>query len=287
MPNSRRPGGRRTPLRGTAALTAAVLAIAVGLYLAFQHIQAVSSGCQVNSGSEAVSLDTEQGAIAATIAGVAHEHHLATGAVTIAYAAAMQESHLHNLASGDLDSVGVFQQRPSEGWGSPAQLRDPAYATGRFFDALVRVPGYLNIPVADAAQDVQHSADGSAYSNYQQEAAQMAAGFTGQRPHAVWCWYHPGSAGTPQIAAVRNGLRHAFGPLSLRETGAQRGGNHAADVRAPRHAVGWTVAGWLVTHATEYRISNVRYAGYQWSESAADRGWTRDPSAPSGSVELR
>ena len=67
---------------------------------------------------------------------------------------------------GDLDSVGVFQQRPSQGWGSTAQLEDPEYASTAFLSALVKVPGYQNLPIDEAAQDVQHSADGSAYSQW-------------------------------------------------------------------------------------------------------------------------
>jgi hypothetical protein len=280
------PNRRRRPLRGFALLTVAALAVSLGLYLAYRHVQEVSHGCQANSGAAAVSLDPEQGALAATIAGVAHARHVGTGAVTIAYATAMQESHLHNLPAGDLDSIGVFQQRPSEGWGSPKNLMDPVYATGKFFDALVRVPDYLHIPLAEAAQDVQHSADGSAYSNYQQQAAQMAAAFTGLRPHSVWCWSFPDRPGRPQVAAMRSGLLHAFGRLDVRAAGSS-GADPATDIRIGRRAVGWTVAGWLVTHATEYQIGNVRYADYQWSASKASRGWTRDPSAPSGSVELR
>ena len=66
----------------------------------------------------------------------------------VAYAAALQESHLHNLSYGDRDSVGVFQQRPSEGWGSATQLKDPVYATTRFFPALpgARLPPQAGVP---------------------------------------------------------------------------------------------------------------------------------------------
>jgi hypothetical protein len=281
------PNRRRRPPRATAILAIAAVALSAGIYLAYRHVQAISNGCQANSGANAVSLDTSQGAIAATIAGVAHARRLITGAVTIAYATAMQESHMHNLPAGDLDSVGVFQQRPSQGWGPAAKLRDPVYATGKFFDALVKVPQYLHIPVDQAAQAVQRSADGSAYAKYQQQAAGMASAFTGRLPHAVWCWYSPGSSGTPEMAAVRSGLLHAFGRLDVRETAGSSGGDPGGQVRVRYRAVGWTVASWLVTHATEYRISNVRYAGYQWNASAGNRGWTLDPSAPSGSVRLR
>ncbi len=114
----------------------------------------------------AIPLDTDQAGIAATIAGVAARHRLPQRAVTIALAAALQESQLQNLDYGDRDSVGVFQQRPSQGWGTTAELEDPVYATTKFFAALVRVPGYTKMPVDQAAQDVQHSADGSAYEQW-------------------------------------------------------------------------------------------------------------------------
>ena len=100
-------------------------------------------------------------------------------AVTVAFAAALQESELQNLDFGDRDSVGVFQQRPSQGWGTTAELEDPVYATTKFFAALVRVPGYTKMPVDRAAQDVQHSADGSAYEQWVEVATLLAGYFTG------------------------------------------------------------------------------------------------------------
>lgn len=266
---------------------AVVIVLAYGAYLAYRQIQHTRNGCQALAGTATVQMDPQQGAIAATIAGVAHAHGLVTGAVTIAYAAAMQESHLHNLASGDLDSVGVFQQRPSQGWGTPRQLEDPVYAASAFFKALVKVPGYQRLPVQVAAQDVQRSADGAAYARYRQQATRMAVAFTGQQPHAVWCWYTPQTSGKPAVAAARSGLVQAFGQLDVRLADAPGGANPAANVRIGHRAVGWAVADWLVTHAPEYRISSVRYAGYQWTASAGNRGWVPDPAASSGSVELR
>ena len=88
---------------------------------------------------------------------------------------------MHNLDYGDQDSVGVFQQRPSEGWGTASELEDPVYATSKFFGALIRVPGWLDLPVDQAAQAVQHSADGSAYSQYDLMAATLTSAYTGQR----------------------------------------------------------------------------------------------------------
>ena len=286
------PKRRSRPLRAAAISIVLVVLAAGAAYLAYHHVTVTGSGCETG-GRQPVGLDTEQAAIAATIAGVADARRLPSGAVTIAYAAAMQESHLHNLAYGDLDSVGVFQQRPSEGWGTPHQLADPVYATGKFFGALVKVPGYLRIPVYQAAQDVQHSADGSAYRNYQRLAASMSGAFTGGRPHAVWCWFAPGNSRAPKVAAVRRQLVRTFGPLDLRVRGGHQAAVAAApaeptaEVRVRHRAAGWAVASWLVTHAESFGLSNVRYAGYQWSKTAGRQGWTRDHSAPSGSVELR
>ena len=77
--------------------------------------------------------------------------------------------------------------RPRAG-GRPRKLKDPVYATGRFFQALATVPDYLHTPVYRAAQAVQRSADGYAYIQYQPEATALAADFTGHSAHAVWCW---------------------------------------------------------------------------------------------------
>jgi len=283
---------RSRPLRVAAISIVLVVLAATGAYLAYHHVTVTSSGCRAD-GRQAAGLDPEQGAIAATIAGVADARRLPSRAVTIAYAAAMQESKLRNLPYGDLDSVGVFQQRPSEGWGTRRQLADPVYATGKFFDALVRVPDYLRIPVYKAAQDVQHSADGSAYRNHQRLAASMSDAFTGGRPHAVWCWFAPGSSHSPHVTTVRHQLVRTFGPLDVRLSGehqttvAAASSDPAAEVRVRHRAAGWAVASWLVTHARVYGISHVSYAGYQWSKTAGRQGWTPDHSAPSGSVELR
>jgi hypothetical protein len=275
------PRTRSHPLRSTALLTVAALIVAFGAYLAYHHASVTTEGCESDGDGRVVMLDTDQAAIASTIAGVATARKLPRAAVTIAYATAWQESHLHDLRYGTLDSVGVFQQRPSEGWGTPRELINPIYAAGKFFAALVKVPNYLHLPVYEAAQDVQHSADGFAYTNYQEQATLMSGPFTGGTPHAVWCWYVNDPPSAAQVATMRKALAGTFGRLSVRQA------DGLPVVRVKRPAAGWAVASWLVTHATAYGISTVRYAGYQWNASTGSRGWTRDPSAPSGTVELR
>src|SRR5215831_8437270 len=264
-----------------AVLTPGIVLLVIGLALVGYFVLRqgkpllTGSGCQAGRGAAAVSLDPEQAAIAATIAGVAHQRSMPPHAVMVAYAAALQESKLHNLSYGDRDSVGVFQQRPSEGWGPAWRLKDPVYASSKFFQALASVPGYRHKPVYRAAQAVQHSADGSAYVQYQPEAAALAADFTGHSAHAVWCWSAGAGPAKADLTAARQGLTDAFGPVSSHRA-ATPGDDPAMLVRAPRPAVGWAVAAWLVTHAARYGIHDVRYGGFQWRQSAGGSGWTLD-----------
>lgn len=95
----------------------------------------------------------------------------------IAIATALQESQLHNLpnlgARNDHDSIGLFQQRPSQGWGTPEQITDPVYAAGRFYQRLVTVHGWQNIALTDAAQAVQRSGYPNAYAKHETLATQI------------------------------------------------------------------------------------------------------------------
>jgi len=266
---------RRRGLTPGIALVVIVLVVA-GYFVLKQSKPLLSgSGCQAGTGQAAVWLDPEQAAIAATIAGVAHQRSMPPHAVIVAYAAALQESKLHNLSYGDRDSVGVFQQRPSEGWGPASKLKNPVYASSKFFGALATVPDYLHTPVYKAAQAVQHSADGYAYVQYQPEAAALAADFTGHSAHAVWCWSAAAAPARANLTAARRALTGTFGPVSSHRA-ATPGDAPAMVVHAARPALGWAVATWLVTHASSYGIHDVRYAGYQWRESSGSSGWTPD-----------
>jgi hypothetical protein len=133
-------------------------------------------------------LDQAQTDNAATIVAVARQRGLSQRAMVIAVATAMQESDLHNVASTavpeslryphqgvevDHDSVGLFQQRPSQGWGTVAELMDPAHSAGLFLDALARVPGWESMSVAGAAQAVQRSAFPDAYQQHQPVAERV------------------------------------------------------------------------------------------------------------------
>jgi hypothetical protein len=275
-----------------------VLVLAAGGYAAYSALRPSGPpaqpppGCQVGAGVQAISMDTDQAGIAATIAGVAARHRLPRQAVTIAYAAALQESQMQNLDYGDRDSVGVFQQRPSEGWGTASQLEDPVYASTKFFAALVQVPGYAKMPVDQAAQEVQHSADGTAYEQWVPLAAALAGYFTGTPPHGVSCWYAP--SGQADLAAVTRQLTQTFGSqghagvvIRITTDRSDKTGNGGVAVVHAQRDAAWTVASWLVAYAQNYGISEVRYAGYEWNAADGSAGWQRAGAAqgqPRGSI---
>jgi hypothetical protein len=278
-------GSRRRIRRGISGVTLLiVIATGIGLYIAFRHVQPLlsGSGCEIRAKGQVIALDPGQAAIAATIAGVAAHKALPPRAVTVAYAAALQESKLTNLTYGDRDSVGVFQQRPSEGWGPRSRLVDPVYATAKFFDALTKVHGYLKLPVYKAAQAVQHSADGFAYDQYQPLASGLTIAFTGQAPHAVWCWYDKKSPARPDQQAISGQLAKTFGAMPVRAAA-----DPALVVRVPNTLAGWSVAAWLVSHAEQFGVSAISYGGYQWASANGSAGWTRNRSPiPPGQLRL-
>jgi hypothetical protein len=268
--------------------------LAWGAYTVYQRFSQVLviPGCQAGTGGNAIPLDFGQAADAATIAGVAAQEGLPAEALTIAYATAFQESKLENLTYGDRDSVGIFQQRPSEGWGSTAQLEDPAYASRAFFGALVQVPNYQKIPVYEAAQAVQKSADGYAYQQYAQSGALLAADYTAA-PHAVTCWYNPAQQASSEgvstkvdLHAAAEELDHVFGTPGQDSalTGVSRIRSGSADLITTVHGAGWTVANWLVTNATSYGITQVSYDGYQWTAGLNETSWQANSDATAGGI---
>jgi murein DD-endopeptidase MepM/ murein hydrolase activator NlpD len=126
--------------------------------------------------------DAEQRSNAAGIVDVGRKMAVPPRGWVIAVATAMQESSLRNLpdlgSGNDHDSIGLFQQRPSQGWGTPAQLADPRYAATQFYTRLVTVPNWLELPLTVAAQDVQHSATPDAYAKWEPDATVLVLTLT-------------------------------------------------------------------------------------------------------------
>ncbi|MFE2864900.1 C40 family peptidase [Embleya sp. NPDC059259] len=101
---------------------------------------------------------------------------------TIALAVAMQESTLINLSYGDRDSVGLFQQRPSQGWGSVEQIMDPVYAATKFYSALRKIKGWEQLTLGQAAQTVQQSGFPDAYDKWEPLATALQKAIEGVLP---------------------------------------------------------------------------------------------------------
>jgi hypothetical protein len=135
---------------------------------------AIPEGACLLPGS-GVTVTEEQITNADTIARVGRERGLPERAVVIALATAMQESGLRNLDHGDRDSLGLFQQRPSQGWGTEAQVQDPVYAAAIFYDRLVQVPGWDVGRLTEVAQLVQRSGHPDAYQKHEAMATELAA----------------------------------------------------------------------------------------------------------------
>ena len=234
---------------------------AVGLNALLTSVVPQAASCTLGTGGSAVDFDPEQAANAATIAAVAKRRGLPNHAVTIALAAALQESKLFNVNYGDRDSRGIFQQRPSQGWGTPAQLIDPAYAANAFFSHLEKLPTWRTMPVAEAAQLVQHSADGSAYAQWEERARALARALTGELPAGLTCRWsdhrEPRQTALSTAASAQIGSDWATGG-----TDASRD---------------WTVAEWLVAHSYDYGVVAVAARGQRWTAKSGT--WKPDPKA--------
>jgi hypothetical protein len=224
----------------------------------------------------AFDLDPDQAAVASTMVGAVTKYRitLPERASVLALAAALQESKLRNLApgEGDRDSVGVLQQRPSQGWGggSAAKLTDVGEATKEFLDALVQIPQWRTLPLAEAIQAVQVSADGSAYAQHELEAQTLADALQGIKPHAISCSF----AKPTKVASTAKVAQQAGDQLGIDTPAAAS----ADTVRVP--GAHWQTVAWFVANADRLGIERVAYAGKIWTR--AD-GW-KSGTAPSTAV---
>jgi cell wall-associated NlpC family hydrolase len=155
----------------------------------------------------------------------------------IALAAALQESRLRNLPAGDRDSRGLFQQRPSQGWGTPAQLLDPVYASTRFYTALLAVPGWQQLTVAQAAQAVQKSALPDAYAVWEPLATALQRAITAALPGTGQPATGPAPSSAPTQAPAAPSAPTGCAPV---DGGGQNGpippGSVPAGYTVPAHA---------------------------------------------------
>jgi hypothetical protein len=280
---------RRRRRRGTAAVGAlAVLAVAAGGLWWHQHsgAQPARQRCAATQDGTAWYLSPRQADNAALIAGATLRRGLPARAATIGLATALQESRLVNIDYGDRDSLGLFQQRPSQGWGTAEQVQDPLYATDAFYDALIAIPGYQDLDVTVAAQAVQRSAFPDAYAQHESSARAWASALTGHSPAVLTCELDPVDAPRPAADVATTFSERVARDLGVVSgvTVLPPGPDDAGLVAVTVHsgelpAVGdgqaergaWAVAQWAVASAWASDAAEIRVADRVWTRAGAVR----------------
>ncbi|MEV6726358.1 NlpC/P60 family protein [Streptomyces xanthochromogenes] len=143
-----------------------------------RQVRAVLAGTTSDIKVSGLSDPKEQIANAKVIVATGSQLGVSARGQVVALATALAESDLHNLDHGDRDSLGLFQQRPSQGWGSRQQILDPVYASTKFYNALKSVQGWEQMPVTVAAQTVQKSAYPDAYAPFENLATALQQAIT-------------------------------------------------------------------------------------------------------------
>ncbi|MDO9380613.1 MAG: hypothetical protein Q7T56_17345 [Nocardioidaceae bacterium] len=263
-----------------------------------------SEGCEATVDGRVVELDLEQAKFASLIAATATRRGMPARATTIGIATAYQESKIRNIDYGDRDSVGLFQQRPSQGWGSVEQIMNPRYSVRQFLDGLQKVDGYTELEVTEAAQAVQRSAFATAYADHEDDARVLASALSGNSPAAFSCQVDmPAATGeaegadglTPRAREALEFAEKAYGPLSTGgfapggvDTGHVEGSAHydgrAVDfffrpVDGDSLRSGWALAQYMVANASQLSVSTVIYDAKIWTARRSHQGW-RDYRVP-------
>lgn len=209
----------------------------------------------------------------------------------IAVATAYQESSLRNRSNGDRDSVGLFQQRPSQGWGTPDQIIDPVYASNKFYDALLEVPDWQDMSLTDAAQAVQYSGFPDAYAKWEPQATTLVAGLSGTDVVTLSCGAgareptaahpsRPALAGTneatPALAQVLAAAEAELGGVVVDSISGD-GMTGAVTASVPNldpAAAGRSLAAWAVAHGTGMEVWKVAVQNNLW----VDHEWKSGPA---------
>lgn len=237
--------------------------------------------CQATALGESVAFDPEQMNHASTIVLLGVARGLPARAGSIAIATAIQESKLRNLTYGDRDSVGLFQQRPSQGWGTVDQLQDPIYATNAFYDALTKVDGWQHMRITEIAQEVQRSAYPEAYADHEHEGRTVASALSGHSPTGLTC-----RLDDPTASGRTDTFVAAVGEQTGHEATAE-GRVVTITARDDRHA--WAVGAWAVAQAKARNVVSVQVGGRQWVRSAGDDAMSwgdADEAVPSAQVRV-
>ena len=234
--------------------------VAYGAWRGYDWVtsQVVRERCWVPvEGADDLALTWEQSRNAAIITAVSYQQGLSEQAAVIALATAWQESGLRNINYGDRDSLGLFQQRPSYGWGTEEEIMDPWYSSRRFYEELVKFPDWETTDVNDIAQKVQRSGHPEAYRKHETNARALAGALRGSAPESLGCVDRDDVPGNP----------HAFEQVVAQVPGVTSAveGTVATLTSADPAAL------WAATHLA---LANTREAGIV-SATIGDRAWVQ------------
>ncbi|MGB7961922.1 MAG: hypothetical protein WCF12_03040 [Propionicimonas sp.] len=241
-----------------------VAAAALGIWLWATYNKAplpIDDRCTATVNGTTATLDPEQAYHAALISGVSIKRGLAPRAASIALTTAYQESGIRNLDFGHSDSLGLFQQRPSKGWGTVEQIMDPWYATTAFYQALVKVKNWRTGDINDVAQAVQRSAYPEAYRRHVTNARTLASSLTGETPASFSCVVR--NPDEPDLDAMKTYLSKNLGKtVSFTTPDAT-----TLVVTAKNDNVAWAAAHQAIAATANYGLTAVTVGDYSWTHN--------------------
>ncbi len=261
----------RKPLVYVLVVVVFLGALGLGGWTAYRYLvkRYTPQACTVKTSADATTrLSAEQAHNASIIVAIAVERDLPERAAVVALATAYQESALRNIDHGDRDSVGLFQQRPSQGWGTETQIMDPWYSAGKFYDGLVKVKGWESMSVTEAAQAVQISAYPDAYAKHETNATALAKALMGAEHETLWCINFESNP-TVNTDAF-NEVLTALGSVTISEVRDSRMTITARDKTSLWAAANHVVANSYSAGATEVTVEDRRWR-------APDQGWSSAP----------
>lgn len=278
-------GGRSGRIGGWVLALVAILALAAVIATVTSWIVRWGSrtpepllppqGCTVSVDGFGSYLTWEQAGNASIIVGESIRRGLPARAATIALVTAYQESDLRNLDYGDRDSIGLFQQRPSQGWGTVEQIMDPWYSAGKFYEVLVQVPDWENGVINDVAQAVQRSGFPDAYAQHEPKGRAWASALTGHSPAAVSCIDR---SGNPADAAVLTDFAGRVWGGSVSVAVNELG---ALEFAGDSELTTWSVAQLSMLRGSPAGLVSLQADAQLWTNSETDyAAW--QPAEPAG-----
>ncbi len=244
-------------------LVLAVIAGGVVLWSAYNKTAlTIEDRCVAKAGGHTTTISPEQARNAAIIAGMSIKRGLAPRAASIGLATAYQESGIRNLDHGHADSIGLFQQRPSKGWGTIEQIMDPWYSAREFYRAMERIRNWRTKDINDVAQAVQRSGYPDAYRQHEANARALASALTGETPASFTCVVNSPEPGDPQGMATF--LKKTLGS----DTVSTSVNDDTLTVTAGNAAQAWAVAHLAIATTADYGLVSAQVGPYGWTHSA-------------------